>query len=241
MSLLAGLAAMAAGLAWRAWLIGPAANKPKPRWIPPPVPREARPRRTALQPAAPERTLASMTAETPNAFSDAAVRDAVASGAVASIDARKLTALDEVLRTGNDNDPRLDRDFNELTPAQRRLFRAKYAQLAAERRNDLGTIVFLLGKNLRSVEDWEFLKRVVREPPCQSMTDCSKPPASKEHGQESLEITLVYPQLVALEQARKVVSSNSIFSPDAMAVLEAGQSSGSPLVARKATEIIAGL
>src|SRR5581483_4960726 len=99
---------------------------------------------------------------------------------------------------------------------------------------------FLLGKNLRSAEDWEFLKRVVQEPPCQSMADCSKPPPAKTHGEESLEITLVYPQLVALEQARKVASSSSIFAPDAVAVLQAAQTSRSRLVARKASEILSG-
>jgi hypothetical protein len=116
----------------------------------------------------------------------------------------KLKTLDEILGSKNDNDPRLDRDFNELSPETRRLFRKKYREIPAEKRNQRGTIVYLLGRNLRSREDWEFLRGVTLEPPCLSLSDCSRKPApGSDEEATGDEVTLAYPALVALRQARR--------------------------------------
>ena len=114
----------------------------------------------------------------------------------------KLKTLEDILRSKNDNDPRLDHDFNDLSPETKRLFRKKYREIPAEKRNERGTIVYLLGKNLRSREDWEFFRRVALEPPCLSLADCSKKPApGSDEEATGDEVTLAYPSLVALRQA----------------------------------------
>jgi hypothetical protein len=114
----------------------------------------------------------------------------------------KLAELETILLSRNDNDPRLDLDFNGLSTEDKRLFRKKYRDIAAEKRNERGTIVYLLGRNLKTREDWEFFRQVALEPPCLSLSDCSKKPA---HGSDEEatgdEVTLAYPSLVALRQA----------------------------------------
>ena len=118
--------------------------------------------------------------------------------------ARALKTLEEILGSKNDNDPRLDRDFNELSPEARSLFRKKYRELPAEKRNQRGTIVYLLGRNLRAREDWEFFRGVALEPPCLSLSDCSRKPApGSDEEAAGDEVTLAYPALVALRQARR--------------------------------------
>ena len=72
----------------------------------------------------------------------------------ASLAKAQLATLEEILGSRNDNDPRLDRGFVGLSPEARELFREKYRSLAPERRNERGTIVYLLGKNLQTADDW---------------------------------------------------------------------------------------
>src|SRR5207302_220894 len=86
----------------------------------------------------------------------------------------KLVILDEILRSRNDNDPRLDADFNDLSAETKRRFREKYGALAPEKRNERGTVVYLLGRNINDDRDWDFLREVAGEPPCLSLSDCSK-------------------------------------------------------------------
>src|SRR5215210_5756384 len=80
--------------------------------------------------------------------------------------ADKLEILEEIFQTKNDNDPRLDQEFNQLTPKAKEALEEKYRQLTPESRNERGTIVFLLGKNLSSEEDFKFLREVVSEKRC---------------------------------------------------------------------------
>jgi hypothetical protein len=118
----------------------------------------------------------------------------------------KLKELEEILASKNDNDPRLDGDFNELSPEAKRLFRKKYAEIPVEKRNERGTVVYLLGRNLRAPEDWKFLRDVALEPPCLSLSDCSKRPApGSDEEATGDEVTLAYPSLVALRQARRAL------------------------------------
>lgn len=115
----------------------------------------------------------------------------------------QLTALEEILQSHNDNDPRMDRDLMILSEPAKALFRQKYRQLAAEKRNDRGTIVFLLGRNLTTTADFDFLNEVMSEAPCLSLSDCSKTETggmnrdSDEH-QGGFTTALAYPQLVTL-------------------------------------------
>lgn len=139
---------------------------------------------------------------------------------------RELALLREVLAARDDNDPRLDRAFDGLSPQAKRLFREEYRRLARERLNERGTIVYLLGRSLDAPEDWEFLKEVVLEAPCLSLSDCARKPEGP--GRPGDEVTLAYPALVALETARRSGR------PESAAVLEAARASPSPIVARKA-------
>lgn len=117
----------------------------------------------------------------------------------------KVEELKTILLSRNDNDPRLDLDFNGLSAADKRAFRKLYRETKREKRNELGTIVYLLGRNLTAPEDWKFLREVALEPPCLSLSDCARKPApgSDEEAQGD-EVTLAYPALVALRQAGRV-------------------------------------
>jgi hypothetical protein len=113
---------------------------------------------------------------------------------------KKLAVLQDILKSRNDNDKRLDTEFNDLDPDTRELFRKTYREIPPEARNQRGTIVFLLARNLHTPEDWNFLKEVVSEPPCLSLSDCAKQGKGGDIGDE---VTMAYPQLVALKMARE--------------------------------------
>jgi hypothetical protein len=150
----------------------------------------------------------------------------------------RLQVLDEILASGNDNDPRLDNDFNALSPEAKRLFRERYRGFAPELRNHRGTIVFLLGRNLSAPEDWAFLRGVAAEPPCLSLADCARA-GEGGHGMGD-EVTLAYPSLVALEQARRVLEESGGKGPaarEALGVVAAAKASRVKAVARKAADI----
>jgi hypothetical protein len=146
----------------------------------------------------------------------------------------KLATLEDVLRSRNDNDPRLDRDFIGLSGEAKRLFREKYLAVAPERRNERGTIVYLLGKNLQSEDDWSFFRAVVAEPPCLSLADCSK--STGEAGEPGDEVTLAYPSLVALRQAVRAAEEGASRS-EARSVLEAAKTSKMRAVVRLAASL----
>ncbi|PIR19042.1 MAG: hypothetical protein COV48_04205 [Elusimicrobia bacterium CG11_big_fil_rev_8_21_14_0_20_64_6] len=147
---------------------------------------------------------------------------------------RTLSELEEILLSHNDNDPRLDRDFFELSRETKRLFRIKYGELAAEKRNERGTIVYVLGRNLTSPEDWEFLRTVAAEPACLSLADCSR--ASSESGESGDDVTLAYPSLVALRQAHRAAAEGGSLS-EARGVLAAAKASPMRAVKRLAASL----
>ena len=135
-----------------------------------------------------------------------------------------VLALEEILASKNDNDPRLDTAFNVLTGEEKTLFRERYRSLAPEKRNERGTIVYLLGKN----GDWEFLREAAAEPPCLSLSDCAQ--AAPEGVAD--EVTLAYPSLVALKQAQRALEAGA--GPAARSVIDAGLKSKVPAVLRLA-------
>jgi hypothetical protein len=115
----------------------------------------------------------------------------------------RVQTLKEIIKSKNDNDPRLDTDFKNLDNSDKVALQEFYKNLANEDRNGRGTVVFLLGKNLSSANDVAFLKTVLTEPPCLNLADCSKANASpsdrsEQHGSPD-DVTLVYPKLVALK------------------------------------------
>jgi hypothetical protein len=162
--------------------------------------------------------------------------------------AAKVLLLEEILQSRNDNDMRLDTAFNNLSPETRRVFRKKYANTRAEGRNERGTIVYLLGKNLKTAEDWEFLRQVATEPPCLSMVNCSKamPRSNDPHAEMGNEVTLAYPALVAVMQAEKVLAAHKAGKPveneafsvqQAHELVQAAKTSASKIVSEKAARL----
>jgi hypothetical protein len=151
----------------------------------------------------------------------------------------QLRILEEILASRNDNDPRLDRELRVLSPAAKALLRAKYGAIPAEKRNDRGTIVYLLGRNLTSAADFRFLQEVVREAPCLSLLDCAKNagPSSgtDEHSAMGMSITLAYPQIVALQSIHAY--SGDAFKKEASEVLSAGLHSSIPVVSQMAQKL----
>lgn len=228
--LIAGALAMIAVLFWQATrspssggvarsveLAPPAAvfqPRQRPRWEPPSAVRPLETRPEAKAPA-------------PPSVPTARIQDPAAPA--------RLKLLESVLEAGDDNDPRLDRDFDDLSDADKRLFRKKYREVPAERRNARGTIVYLLGRNLKSPEDWAFLRAVASEAPCLSLADCSK--AAKDgddHRSLGAEVSLAYPALVALKQAEWALQKDP---REAWSVIRAAKESQIPAVAKAAAEL----
>ncbi|MDD4005202.1 MAG: hypothetical protein PHW69_08380 [Elusimicrobiaceae bacterium] len=164
-------------------------------------------------------------------------RSPVSAGQGGSDDiARKLAVLDEILQSRNDNDPRLDTGFNEMSSDLRAALRLKYRQLPLEQRNERGTIVYLLGRNAGPA-DWRFFREVVSERPCLSLADCSVPQAyDDEHRAQGLAVTLEYPAMVALKQAENALSAGRDES-GARAVVLAAKTSGAAVVAERAAAL----
>jgi hypothetical protein len=148
----------------------------------------------------------------------------------------KAALLDEILLSRDDNDPRLDREFNALTPDEKGLFREKYRALPPESRNQRGTIVYLLGKSLSAAEDWAFLREVAGEAPCLSLADCAKPSAAGGSGPGDA-VTLAYPALVALKQAERVLAEGGQARDEAMSVIRAAKASRVPKVTQAAARL----
>lgn len=136
-------------------------------------------------------------------------------------DFKKLDLLEEILKSKNDNDPRLDQEFNTLSPEAKILFQKKYQELPKEQRNERGTIAYLLGKNLSSKQDWDFMRKVVGESPFLGPAD---------------PVTLAYPSLVALKLAERALEQGR-FIKEALSVMAAGKKSPVPIVARLAKSL----
>lgn len=157
--------------------------------------------------------------------------------------ARKVTILTEILDSKNDNDPRLDREFNQLTPTSKTALSQKYEALPAEARNEKGTVVFLLGRSLSNETDLSFMKQVLNEPTCLSLDDCSKPdrnPATDPDFSNGVNITLDYPKITALKSLENYIQRNpeSALTPQASDLVRQAIQTGSPTVRRMASAIL---
>jgi hypothetical protein len=162
--------------------------------------------------------------------------------------AGKVRVLREIINGHGDNDPRMDTELLHLDAATKRAFRAEYEHTVLERRNARGTIVFLLGRNLTSPEDFAFMKSVLSEPPCLSMQDCrgtANDPIGEgaaEHDDGAVnEKVLNYPSAMALESIARELQ-NGAFDASQKAqtipVLEQGTASKVPFVARRSRELL---
>jgi hypothetical protein len=155
--------------------------------------------------------------------------------------ARKVAILDEILESKNDNDPRLDQEFKELSPAAKVALTQKYEALPPEARNDKGTVVFLLGRSLSTEADLGFMKQVLNEPSCLSLTDCSQPEARPQsHSDLGITVTLDYPKITALKSLENYILRNpkSTLSEKASELIRQSIQFGSPTVRRIASSVL---
>ncbi|MBI3297376.1 MAG: hypothetical protein HYZ75_04375 [Elusimicrobia bacterium] len=146
--------------------------------------------------------------------------------------AGRLALLEDVLQAKNDNDPRLDSAFSALSEEEKIQFRAKYRAMPAESRNERGTVVYLLGQNLASADDWGFLREVAGEEPCLSLLACTKGGRAGPGD----EVTLAYPALVALKRAEAALEAGESVA-EARAVIAAAEAAGAPAAARLAERL----
>ena len=143
----------------------------------------------------------------------------------------RIETLKEILASKNDNDQRLDTDFRDLNETDKQELRKLYHSLASEDRNARGTVVFLLGRNLNSADDIRFLGSVLSEPPCLSLSNCSKATAhpddrGEDHGGMD-DVTLAYPKIVALRSLENLLHEEKAqkFRNEIVEALQAGSES----------------
>jgi len=168
--------------------------------------------------------------------------------------------LSQIFKSKNDNDPRLDTEFKNLSPGTKYLLKQKYASLPAEARNERGTIVFLLGRDLANsgtASDFQFFDQVGAEPPCRSLGDCSQETNAgpeDSHEETAIGVTLSYPQQVLMHTLQDYLSrqqsehqagqqasqsqggANSLVDP-ALHTLQVMAHSGNPSITAKAQEL----
>jgi hypothetical protein len=154
-------------------------------------------------------------------------------------DAKQWKTFQEVVFSRNDNDPRIDSELRTLSPKVHEALRKAYQAIPAENRNSRGTVVFLIARDLQTLADAEFLKKVYQEDPCLSLSDCTKAGESDPHSDGSTQTTLNYPQLAGLFQLEQRLAKNPglIQNPDIRAEIanllrEARQFPGSSLQKR---------
>jgi hypothetical protein len=144
-----------------------------------------------------------------------------------TIDQRKVAVLTEILTSKNDNDPRMDTELRDFSPAVKAAIQKKYAELEPEKRNARGTMVFLLGREIKDPSELPFFKSVLQEKPCLSLENCDKTPGGhsgeEEHLEAINETTANYPQLLAVRalahRANDLVDTGQEGSPLYSAIL----------------------
>lgn len=169
-----------------------------------------------------------------------------AAHAASPADLSKLHVLQQILAAHGDNDPRLDSELKNLSPGAKALIRGQYEATRIEKRNQRGTIVYLVGRELNSPEDVSFLHSVLSEPPCLSLVDCSREERAsvspeEQHLDAGNDTTLAYPQIVALKSIesflnRSDAASNAL-SPQLLSELETARQSPVRKVATLADDI----
>ncbi len=164
---------------------------------------------------------------------------------------RTLAIFDEIVRSRNDNDPRLDQELRNLSPEVQAALREKYQALPPESRNSRGLVVFLLGRGVRtpSVVNLAFFKTVLAEPECLSLADCLRPSergagdaASESQAEMGLAVTLTYPQRMALRMIERSLRDRKSWTPEELEAAEqallVGRGSSNAWVAKRSSDLL---
>ncbi len=149
----------------------------------------------------------------------------------------QIQVLDQILSSKNDNDPRMDTELKSLSSEAKSALREKYFKLPEIQRNERGTIVFLIGRNLTDPSDYQFLNQVLSEPPCLGLLDCHQPmnaDGSSGHEDNGVGVVLDYPQLTALKAIEKHPASTDSLKSLQAQVLQAAKASRSVKVSELA-------
>ena len=153
---------------------------------------------------------------------------------------RQMQILDEIFASKNDNDLRMDTDLKVLSSEAKSALQKKYFILPDIQRNEKGTIVFLIGRNLNEATDYEFLKQVVSEVPCLGLNDCQKPMAAdglSGHGDNGVGLVLDYPQLTALKAIEKHPATTEAFKNLQNEVIQSAKNSKSSKISEAAQSL----
>ncbi len=128
-------------------------------------------------------------------------------------DQKKFSILKEIFASKNDNDPRLDSELRHLSPDLKAAFKQEYQKIPVEKRNERGTLAFLLGRDLKSVDELPFFKSILNEPPCLSLSNCNQvaapPTGEQEHLESMNQTTLFYPQIMTLRMAERQIQEGT--------------------------------
>jgi len=155
----------------------------------------------------------------------------------------KIQILDEVLKSKNDNDPRIDQELTSMSPALHEALFEKYESMEFENRNGRGMITFLIARDFKSSEDGKFLEKVFNESPCTSMANCQQVDSADSHHSGIEQNSLNYPQLAALYQLEAKIEKDPLFLKDrtffraASDVIRQAKSFPVPVVQEKAEQI----
>jgi hypothetical protein len=115
-------------------------------------------------------------------------------------------ALHEILKSKNDNDPRLDTELRTMSETFHKALYEEYRAMKPEARNERGTLVFLIARDLKTPADVEFLQSVYQESPCLNMGDCSAGPDADPQDTGAQQTSLNYPQVAGLYQLDRQLS-----------------------------------
>ncbi len=158
---------------------------------------------------------------------------------------REVELVDQIIRSKNDNDPRLDTDLRVLSEEAKVALRSYYLSRPEEDRNGKGTVLFLLGRNLKGPEDVKFLADALKEAPCRSLANCSSEAVVLDHHESqhdtSPEVTLAYPKVVTLNMFEKELRNPALtreMRAEILASIKASVNSEEPAVSKRAAAII---
>ena len=131
---------------------------------------------------------------------------------LAPADRKKWDTFQEILKSKNDNDPRVDQILFNLSESFKLALRDYYQNLPMEKRNERGFIAFLVSRQLSSENDVSFLKSILNEKPCLSMSDCNTQGFQDPHHASTDNVSLNYPQLVVLYEIENKLKLESSLS-----------------------------
>ncbi len=152
-------------------------------------------------------------------------------------------ALEEILKSKNDNDPRLDTALSQLSAEFHKAIYSKYLSLKPEDRNERGTLVFLVARDLKTEADIDFLQTVYEESPCLNMANCAANSENDPQENNGQQTSLNYPQLAGLYQVdaqlskRPELLKNPQFRAGIYALLKTAENFPAPQVHEKAKQI----